>query len=203
MKRIHIHVGVENLDESIRFYSAMFGAQPVKTKPDYAKWMLEDPRVNFAISTRVAKNGVDHLGIQVDDNAELAEIRERVKAGELAVFDEGETVCCYPIRKNPGCKIPLALPGKPTAQWTMHRSFPAGRPPAQAPAARKSRPAKPRVVNRRKRRPPAAAKRVKRSEAVEHFERFERVRCGAMQVELRRSLMAEALIKDRIRATIK
>jgi len=95
MKRIHIHVGVENLDEAIRFYSAMFGAQPVKTKPDYAKWMLEDPRVNFAISTRVAKNGVDHLGIQVDDNAELAEIRERVKAAELAVFDEGETVCCY------------------------------------------------------------------------------------------------------------
>ena len=59
MKRIHIHVGVENLDEAMRFYSAMFGAQPVKTKPDYAKWMLEDPRVNFAISTRVAKNGVD------------------------------------------------------------------------------------------------------------------------------------------------
>jgi catechol 2,3-dioxygenase-like lactoylglutathione lyase family enzyme len=95
MKRIHIHVGVEKLDESIRFYSALFGAQPVKIKADYAKWMLDDPRVNFAISTRVSKNGVDHLGIQVDDNDELAEIRERVKAAELPVFDEGETVCCY------------------------------------------------------------------------------------------------------------
>ena len=95
MKRIHIHVGVEKLEESIRFYSAFFGAQPVKIKADYAKWMLEDPRVNFAISMRVSKNGVDHLGIQVDDNDELAEIRERVKAAELAVFDELETVCCY------------------------------------------------------------------------------------------------------------
>ena len=95
MKRIHIHVGVEKLDESIRFYSAIFGAQPVKTKPDYAKWMLEDPRVNFAISTRASKNGVDHLGIQVEENEELEELRGRIRRADLAVFDEGETVCCY------------------------------------------------------------------------------------------------------------
>ena len=95
MKRIHIHVGVEELEESIRFYSAIFGAQPVKTKPDYAKWMLDDPRVNFAISTRASKNGVDHLGVQVDDNDELEEVRARLKAADLAVFDEGPTVCCY------------------------------------------------------------------------------------------------------------
>jgi catechol 2,3-dioxygenase-like lactoylglutathione lyase family enzyme len=95
MKRIHIHVGVEELEESIRFYSAIFGAQPVKTKPDYAKWMLDDPRVNFAISTRASKNGVDHLGIQVDDNDELEEVRARLKAADFTVFDEGQTVCCY------------------------------------------------------------------------------------------------------------
>jgi catechol 2,3-dioxygenase-like lactoylglutathione lyase family enzyme len=95
MKRIHIHVGVEKLDESIRFYSAIFGAQPVKTKADYAKWMLEDPRVNFAISTRASKNGVDHLGIQVEENEELEELRGRIRSADLAAFDEGETVCCY------------------------------------------------------------------------------------------------------------
>ena len=95
MKRFHIHVGVEQLDESIRFYSALFGAKPVKTKTDYAKWLLEDPRVNFAISTRTKKNGIDHLGIQVEEENELAELRERLKAGDMAVVEEGETVCCY------------------------------------------------------------------------------------------------------------
>ena len=95
MKRIHIHVGVENLDNSIRFYTAIFGAAPIKTKPDYAKWMLEDPQVNFAISTRASKTGVDHLGIQVDEDEELTELRDRIKAADLAVFDEGPTTCCY------------------------------------------------------------------------------------------------------------
>ena len=95
MKRFHIHVGVEKLDESIRFYSALFGAEPVKTKPDYAKWLLEDPRVNFAISTRAKNNGVDHLGIQVEEESELEELRERLKTGAMTVVDEGETVCCY------------------------------------------------------------------------------------------------------------
>jgi catechol 2,3-dioxygenase-like lactoylglutathione lyase family enzyme len=95
MKRIHIHIGVEKLDESIRFYSALFGAQPVKTKPDYAKWKLDDPRVNFAISTRASKNGVDHLGIQVDESDELEELRARLKSADMETFNEGETVCCY------------------------------------------------------------------------------------------------------------
>jgi catechol 2,3-dioxygenase-like lactoylglutathione lyase family enzyme len=94
MKRIHIHVGVKNIDEAVRFYSALFGAAPVKIRHDYAKWMLDDPRVNFAISTR-AVSGVDHLGIQTEDDGELAEIRRRVEAAHLGVFDEGETVCCY------------------------------------------------------------------------------------------------------------
>lgn len=95
MKRFHIHVGVEKLDEAIRFYSALFGAEPAKTKPDYAKWMLEDPRINFAISTRANKKGVDHLGIQVDEDAELNDLRGRLQKADMAVVNEGETVCCY------------------------------------------------------------------------------------------------------------
>lgn len=95
MKRMHIHVGVEHLDQSIAFYSALFGAAPAKTKDDYAKWMLDDPRVNFAISTRSAKTGIDHLGIQVDEDSDLDDLRSRLKAAELSLFDEGETVCCY------------------------------------------------------------------------------------------------------------
>jgi catechol 2,3-dioxygenase-like lactoylglutathione lyase family enzyme len=95
MKRMHIHVGVENLEQSIRFYSALFGAPPKKTKPDYAKWMVDDPRINFAISVRTGKSGVDHLGLQVDDDSELVELRERFRSADLSLFDEGETECCY------------------------------------------------------------------------------------------------------------
>jgi catechol 2,3-dioxygenase-like lactoylglutathione lyase family enzyme len=117
MKRIHIHIGVEKLDEAIRFYSAIFGAQPVKTQPDYAKWMLEDPRVNFAISTRTAKVGVDHLGIQVEENHELEELRERLKTGDLAVFDEGETVCCYANSEKSWVQDPAGIP------WEAYRTM--------------------------------------------------------------------------------
>ncbi len=95
MKRIHIHVGVEDLDKSIRFYNALLGAQPIKTKSDYAKWMLNDPRLNFAISIRPGKTGVDHLGIQVDEDSTLDKLRERFKSADMSVYDEGETVCCY------------------------------------------------------------------------------------------------------------
>jgi catechol 2,3-dioxygenase-like lactoylglutathione lyase family enzyme len=117
MKRIHIHMGVEKLDEAIRFYSAMFCAQPVKTKPDYAKWMLDDPRVNFAISTRASKNGVDHLGIQVEENHELEELRERLKTGNLAVFDEGETVCCYANSEKSWVQDPSGI------AWEAYRTM--------------------------------------------------------------------------------
>ncbi len=95
MKRMHIHVGVESLEQSIEFYNALFGEQPVKTKGDYAKWMLDDPRINFAISTRSGKQGVDHLGLQVDEADELTTIRENLKQNNIAAFDEGEAVCCY------------------------------------------------------------------------------------------------------------
>jgi catechol 2,3-dioxygenase-like lactoylglutathione lyase family enzyme len=117
MKCIHIHIGVEKLEESIRFYSAIFGAEPVKTKPDYAKWMLEDPRVNFAISTRASKNGVDHLGIQVDENDELQEIRTRLKAADLAVFEEGETVCCYAKSEKSWVQDPAGI------AWEAYRTM--------------------------------------------------------------------------------
>ncbi|MFK8014265.1 MAG: ArsI/CadI family heavy metal resistance metalloenzyme [Gammaproteobacteria bacterium] len=95
MNRMHIHVGVENLAQSIRFYTALFGTEPAKTKNDYAKWMLDDPRLNFAISTRLNKNGVDHLGVQVDDKTELDALRARLESADLSVFDEGESTCCY------------------------------------------------------------------------------------------------------------
>lgn len=94
MKRIHIHIGVEKLGDSIEFYNALFDTKPVKIKDGYAKWMLDDPCINFAISTH-AKNGVDHLGLQVDEEHELGSIRERLKEADMSLFDEGKTVCCY------------------------------------------------------------------------------------------------------------
>ncbi|MGH3427574.1 MAG: ArsI/CadI family heavy metal resistance metalloenzyme [Mycobacteriales bacterium] len=95
MKRLHIHVSVKDLASSIRFYRELFNAEPVVTKSDYAKWMLEDPRVNFAISQRTRTSGIDHLGIQVEDREELAEIYARLKRAEGLVIEEGETTCCY------------------------------------------------------------------------------------------------------------
>ncbi|MEW5853999.1 MAG: ArsI/CadI family heavy metal resistance metalloenzyme [Myxococcota bacterium] len=94
MKRFHVHVAVENLDDAVRFYSGMFGVAPTVKKPDYAKWMLEDPRVNFAISARGQKVGVDHLGIQVESRDELQEVYGRMaSSGEL--LEQGNTTCCY------------------------------------------------------------------------------------------------------------
>lgn len=95
MKRFHVHVGVKNLQQSVQFYSTLFGQKPTKLKEDYAKWMLEDPRLNFAISTRTGTNGIDHVGIQVETPPELTEITERLKNADLGVQDEGETTCCY------------------------------------------------------------------------------------------------------------
>jgi catechol 2,3-dioxygenase-like lactoylglutathione lyase family enzyme len=95
MKRLHVHVGVNDLDQSIGFYSTLFGAEPTVTKPDYAKWMLEDPRVNFAISAGNAHKGIEHLGIQVESRDELREVYGRLKAADRPVLDEGATTCCY------------------------------------------------------------------------------------------------------------
>jgi hypothetical protein len=96
MKRMHIHVAVENLSESARFYTAMFGGiEPTVLKSDYCKWELSDPRMNFAISQRGAKPGVDHLGIQVETDEELAEMRNRFATAELPTLDQKSTTCCY------------------------------------------------------------------------------------------------------------
>ena len=95
MKRLHVHVSVKDLEASLRFYSQLFATDPTVHKSDYAKWMLEDPRVNFAISQRDGRPGVQHLGIQVEDRAELAEVCERLRRAERPVTEEGETTCCY------------------------------------------------------------------------------------------------------------
>lgn len=95
MKRLHVHVAVDDLARSIRFYSTLFAAEPTVLKPDYAKWMLDDPRVNFAISARGREAGVSHLGIQVEDEAELAEVYARLKKAERPVLEQGAVTCCY------------------------------------------------------------------------------------------------------------
>ena len=95
MKRFHVHVGVENLEQSIRFYSGLFGADPAVRKVDYAKWMIEDPRVNFAISQRGNRVGVNHLGLQADSADELADIRAHFAAATTGVVDEPNASCCY------------------------------------------------------------------------------------------------------------
>ncbi|RST53913.1 ArsI/CadI family heavy metal resistance metalloenzyme [Variovorax sp. MHTC-1] len=95
MKRFHVHLHVDDLAKSIGFYSKLFAAEPARVEQDYAKWMLDDPRVNFAISTRGDGKGVDHLGIQADDEAELAELKTRAQAADQALVDEGEALCCY------------------------------------------------------------------------------------------------------------
>jgi len=95
MKRMHVHVAVHDLERSIGFYSALFAAQPAVVKPDYAKWMLDDPRVNFAISTRGRQAGLDHLGIQVESQDELSDVYARLREAGGAVLEQGQTTCCY------------------------------------------------------------------------------------------------------------
>lgn len=95
MKRFHVHLHVDDLAASIGFYRRLFAAEPVRVEADYAKWMLDDPRINFAISTRGSQPGIDHLGFQTDDAGELAELKARAEAADLALLDEGETTCCY------------------------------------------------------------------------------------------------------------
>jgi|SRR5690348_6101632 catechol-2,3-dioxygenase len=95
MKRFHVHVAVHDLEQSIRFYSALFGAQPAVTKPDYAKWMLDDPRINFAISNRASHAGINHLGLQADSGAELEEIGTRLAQADISTSAQKSANCCY------------------------------------------------------------------------------------------------------------
>ena len=111
MKRFHVHVHVEDLARNIDFYSKMFGAEPARAEADYAKWMLDDPAVNFAISTRGhGHTGLDHLGIQVDNDADLAAMKARAEAADLSLIDEGATTCCYARSDKHWVVDPQGLP---------------------------------------------------------------------------------------------
>jgi predicted enzyme related to lactoylglutathione lyase len=101
MKRMHVHVSVESIDHAIAFYSTLFAAQPAVVKPDYAKWMLDDPRVNFAISRRGRQPGLDHLSIQVESKDELQEVCGRLHQAGGDIFEEGQTTCCYAKSEGP------------------------------------------------------------------------------------------------------
>ena len=95
MKRFHVHITVDDLAANIRFYSTAFGISPTVEKPDYAKWMVDDPRINFAISTHGAKQGINHLGMQVETEGELAALRAQVEKAEVAALDQPNAACCY------------------------------------------------------------------------------------------------------------
>jgi catechol 2,3-dioxygenase-like lactoylglutathione lyase family enzyme len=116
MKRLHIHMAVDDLPRSIGFYAALFDAQPRLIKADYAKWMLEDPRVNFAISTRGRQRGLDHLGIQVENTGELQEVYARLHKAGGDIIEQGATVCCYAKSENPGSTTQRVWRGKPSSR---------------------------------------------------------------------------------------
>jgi catechol 2,3-dioxygenase-like lactoylglutathione lyase family enzyme len=110
MKRFHLHMAVEDIEKNVRFYSTLFGAEPAVRKPDYAKWMLEDPRVNFAISKRGAKPGLDHVGIQVDNDVELEDIRSRLARADQAMLEQRGTSCCYAKSDKYWVQDPQGIP---------------------------------------------------------------------------------------------
>ncbi len=109
MKRLHLHVNVENLEDSIGFYETLFGAEPSVRKSDYAKWLLDDPRVNFAISSRGRTAGLDYLGMEVGSAGELAETAERLKAADRAVFEQHQATCCYAVSDKAWSVDPAGL----------------------------------------------------------------------------------------------
>ena len=109
MKRLHLHVNVENLEDSIRFYETLFGHEPSVRKADYAKWLLDDPRVNFAISSRGRTPGLDHLGIETASAGELAEVAHRLKAADRPVFEQEQATCCYAVSDKAWSVDPAGL----------------------------------------------------------------------------------------------
>lgn len=109
MKRLHVHVAVSDLSHAIGFYSALFAASPAIVKPDYAKWMLDDPRVNFAISTRGRQPGLDHLGIQVENEGELQDVYARLREAGGEVIEQGRTSCCYAKSKKSWIDDPAGI----------------------------------------------------------------------------------------------
>jgi predicted lactoylglutathione lyase len=139
VKRLHVNLGVDDLAASVRFYSRLFDAQPTLLKEDYARWMLEDPRVNFAISRRSGRKSVDHLGIQAESEAELNDMFARLEAAEGAVLDEGETTCCYArsrkrwITDPQGVTWETFLTHGEAASFGQERPDTAGQPVSGAP----------------------------------------------------------------------
>lgn len=117
MKRLHIHVAVADLAQSVNFYSTLFGTEPSVQKPDYAKWLLDDPQVNFAISTRSATPGLDHLGIKVDEAADLEAITERLHAAGSQTLQQEATTCCYARSDKTWVEDPAGL------RWESFRSL--------------------------------------------------------------------------------
>ena len=127
MKRLHVSVAVSDLGKSVQFYSTLFGTDPTVLKTDYAKWMLDDPRVNFSISSRGTDKGVDHLGIQVDDDAELAAVAGGSREPASRSSSRRRRLAAMPSRTKHGCTIPKVLPGRP--------SIPLARAPSMARTA--------------------------------------------------------------------
>ena len=117
MNRLHVHLRVKDLEKSLAFYSALFGRAPDKHEPDYAKWMLEDPRANIAISTRGEGSGVDHVGLQTDTREELEIIAERLKEAGEGTFEEPEAVCCYARSNKYWAQSPEG------AKWELYHTF--------------------------------------------------------------------------------
>jgi len=110
MKRLHVSIGVEDLDTNLAFYTTLFGTPPTKQKPDYAQWMLDDPRVNFVLDGRVKDRGVGHLGIQVDSADELTEIADRLEAADRSVFSQKDAACCYARSDKAWSRDPQGVP---------------------------------------------------------------------------------------------
>jgi lactoylglutathione lyase len=131
MKRFHVHAHVADLQASIAFYSRLFGAAPTRVEADYAKWMLEDPRLNFAISARGGEPGIDHLGFQADTDEELAELKARAQAADAPILEEGTTTCCYARSDKHWVTDPQGI------AWEQYRTLgdiPVFRQPASAAA---------------------------------------------------------------------
>ncbi len=135
MKRIHIHVGVTGLEQSVGFYTALFGQDPTVLKDDYAKWMLDDPRVNFAISEGHGNAGVEHLGIQTESDAELDELRERLAQAEAQTVDQHETTCCYAVSNKTWARDPQGV------AWETFHTMTEAKTYGQTPEAAQAEPA--------------------------------------------------------------
>lgn len=139
MKRLHVHVGVADLETSIGFYSTLFAAEPTVRKDDYAKWMLDDPRVNFAISTRADGGGVRHLGIQVDSAEELQQVYARLQRADAPVYEEGRTQCCYAKSEKAWIADPQGVVWE-TFHTTGEATTYGGNPALESLAARAEKP---------------------------------------------------------------